>query len=575
MSPTPRSICVIALAACAVSLTTARAAWTESFWTQTNAGTYDWFTAGNWSNNTVPNGTNYAAMFSMTGYVIAGNVTNTVNSNISLGALRAINTGTGSLTLNGSGTITLDGSQFGGATILQASSVNETIENNLVLANPSGANIYGTAALWLKGNVTGSGPITLGGKVYLGGDNSFSGNVTLTTGAEFIATSTNTFEHANAGTYFWQPTISANIGTEASGTTTFGNAINLSNTTGTVKFFSGGSNSTLDITTSSWANAGGTGNIQITRAATNSLTGFTNTGVGTVKFSGTDFTISKNIQGQGFGNGSVLELSPASGTQTWSGNISSFASGERIVKSGSGTVVLSGTNNTYVSKTLVNAGVLLVNGTHVQASAGEGGGSALTGLYEVASGGTLGGTGRISGYATSANSAMVLAKSGGFVAPGASIGTLTLDGTNISGSGSSVLNMASGATFKFELAGDGTTADQIAFWNYVNGDFKLNSNAIDLTLLGAQVGGTYTVSLFKFYSDSGTTLTGSGITTGLTTNGITGAGITNISLNYNGGGNTIDLTYEVVPEPSTIALLGLGGIALAAYRLRRRNIGKG
>ena len=157
------------------------------------------------------------------------------------------------------------------------------------------------------------------------------------------------------------------------------------------------------------------------------------------------------------------------------------------------------------------------------------------------------------------------------VSPGDSgIGTLIVSSASQAGL-TNQFKMNSGAAFNFELSGSGGTSDQMQFWNFSTNEFSLTSSPINLTLSGTEVGGTYTVSLFKFYSDAGTTLTSSFITTGLTI-GTIGSGITNTpTLNYNSGGSTIDLTYEVVPEPSTLAMLGLSGLALAAYRLRRRS----
>ncbi|MDY0169167.1 MAG: autotransporter-associated beta strand repeat-containing protein [Thermoguttaceae bacterium] len=77
----------------------------------------------------------------------------------------------------------------------------------------------------------------------------------------------------------------------------------------------------------------------------------------------------------------------------------------RVVKGGAGTWVLSGAN-TYTGPTTVNAGTLLINGTH-----------SGSGAFAVHSGATLGGTGTIGG-ATTVNS-------GAFLAPGASIGMVT------------------------------------------------------------------------------------------------------------------------------------------------------
>jgi len=274
----------------------------------------------------------------------------------------------------------------------------------------------------------------------------------------------------------------------------------------------------------------------------------------------------------------TIDGGTSTGTTTFSGNIitGSGTASVSVTKQGNTTQIFSGSNG-YYGQTLVNAGTLLVNGSHVDSVATAPG--SLTGFsgstaghFQVASGATLGGSGLIAGNnAAAANTNMVLVQSGGVLAPGSgtTIGTLKLDGGNIGGVGSRVLSMASGAKFAFDLSGSGGTADQVAFWNYTSGDFLLSSNQIDLSLSGAKVAGTYTVTLFSFYSNSGTTLTSSGITSGLTI-GSLGAGISGTpTLSYNAGGNTIDLTYTVVPEPRDLALIGLG-LGFLLWRRSRR-----
>ena len=240
-----------------------------------------------------------------------------------------------------------------------------------------------------------------------------------------------------------------------------------------------------------------------------------------------------------------------------------------LTKEGSGTLALTAAN-TYLGKTQVNAGTLLINGTHIDSSnAGVGYGNAAQGHFQVASGGVIGGTGRIAGNTALNNSNMVLVESGGFFAPGASIGTMVLDGANIGGTNSRVLNMAAGSAFNFELAGNGGVSDELHFWNYSSGDLLLNNNAINLTLSGSVMAGTYTVSLFEFYSDSGATLTAGGIATGLTIGTLDPLITGTPTLNFNSGGNTIDLTYTVVPEPGTWTLV-VAGLAVLAFVRRGR-----
>ncbi|RMO84050.1 Outer membrane autotransporter barrel [Pseudomonas syringae pv. philadelphi] len=76
-----------------------------------------------------------------------------------------------------------------------------------------------------------------------------------------------------------------------------------------------------------------------------------------------------------------------------------------LIKSGAGRLILDGAN-TYRGDTLVNGGVLSVNGSLVSA-------------VQVNAGGTLGGNGQIGG---------LTARNGSFVAPGNSIGTLQVNG---------------------------------------------------------------------------------------------------------------------------------------------------
>lgn len=274
----------------------------------------------------------------------------------------------------------------------------------------------------------------------------------------------------------------------------------------------------------------------------------------------------------------VLTIDGGASTKTtiFSGNITTGAGNASIAitKLGASTQILSGAN-TYYGQTLVNAGTLIVSGSHIDSSTSgisavySGYGNAASGHYVVASGATLGGSGLIAGNNTSANNSnMILVQSGGALAPGEEIGTLKLDGGSIGGTNSRVLNMATGAKFAFDLAGDGTSADQVEFWHYANGDLLLNANQIDLTLKGPLAAGTYTVTLFSFYADDGTTLVNSGISSGLAL-GSLGSGISGTpTLNYNAGGHTIDLTYTVIPEPQSWVLLTLG-LGVFCWRGRR------
>ncbi len=257
------------------------------------------------------------------------------------------------------------------------------------------------------------------------------------------------------------------------------------------------------------------------------------------------------------------------GGVTFSGSGASTYSGTTYVNGGQLTLAKTGSANAVGSNVVVRSGGILVGNQNNNIPDGatvtveNGGfwnrGSTTEVIASLAGGGMLTANTNSTGITTVTNS-VTIGDSG--------IGTLIVSSASNAGI-TNQFKMNSGAVFNFDLSGSGGTSDQMQFWNFSTNEFSLTSSPINLTLSGTQVGGTYTVSLFKFYSDAGTTLTSSFITTGLTI-GTLGAGITNTpTINYNSGGSTIDLTYEVVPEPSTIALLGLTGLAAIGYRMRR------
>jgi len=346
----------------------------------------------------------------------------------------------------------------------------------------------------------------------------------------------------------------------------------------------GGVNSALGASGTAASNillVGGT--LRYTGTGHSTNRGFTvfNSSGGTIDSSGSgaiNFTNTGAIA-NGQGNEKTLILTGTNtGNNVLAGSWSDFntsINANSLTKSGAGKWVLTAAN-TYAGQTRINAGTLLINGTHVDgattsATTVTGFANAATGHFQVAGGAILGGTGRISGNDKgAANSNLVLIQSGGVLAPGASIGTLTLDGSSISGAGSEVLNMASGADFEFELAGNGGTPDQLNFWNYVAGDLLLNTNDINLSLLGTQAPGNYNVNIINFFSNSGGTPTTHTFLGGLTP--VFGGDISAASIDWDGVNNlsqSIAINYTVVPEPSTFVMMGLG-LGLVLYGFRRR-----
>jgi autotransporter-associated beta strand protein len=238
-----------------------------------------------------------------------------------------------------------------------------------------------------------------------------------------------------------------------------------------------------------------------------------------------------------------LTVDQASNTQ-FNGVISGTG---QLIKSGAGTLDLTGTN-TYTGATTVNAGALLVNGSTAA-------GSAVT-----VNGGTLGGSGTVNGTLT--------VNSGGTVAPGNSPGILTVNNN---------VTFASGSNFSVELNGTtaGTDYDQLT----VNGTVDLGSSNLLLSL-----GFAPSVSdlFFVVNNDLAEAITGTfnglseGATVSATFSGTTYQGI----LSYVGdsatsstsGGNDVVLSgfTALVPEPGSVALLALGGLGLIPVLRRRK-----
>jgi fibronectin-binding autotransporter adhesin len=232
-----------------------------------------------------------------------------------------------------------------------------------------------------------------------------------------------------------------------------------------------------------------------------------------------------------------------SGNLTASGVISS-ATAAGFTKVGTGTATLSG-NNTYTGTTTVSAGSLIINGNQ----------SAATGVLNVAANATLGGSGTIGGATTIA----------GTLAPGNSAGLLTFN---------SSLALSNSATTVMEINGAGTRGSDFDAVNVVG--LLTYDGALSLSL-GTTFGfGSYSFDLFDFGSTSGSfdtvdlagnysgSLTNTGGVWGLTS--VTGS-LTNTWTFTESSGV---LAVEVVPEPSTYALLVLAAVGLGAHVIRRR-----
>lgn len=240
----------------------------------------------------------------------------------------------------------------------------------------------------------------------------------------------------------------------------------------------------------------------------------------------------------------TLNVGGNNASTAYSGAISGLGS---LIKSGSGKMTLSGAD-TYTGTTTVNVGTLVRNGTHV------GGGN-----YSVT--GTLGGSGTI----TPGTGAGITINGGGILSPstGVGISTLTLNGLNTT----TLLSFASGATLRYDL-NTGLASDQTAIVNGAAGDVLFNGTVINFTDLSA---GSLTTGIYTLFSSdtagtyNGLTTSGVDITGGLTI----GSGLGGYTADLETSGNNIVLDITAVPEPTTLALAGLGGAALLILRRKK------
>jgi len=169
------------------------------------------------------------------------------------------------------------------------------------------------------------------------------------------------------------------------------------------------------------------------------------------------------------GRTATIILSNNVSTSTFNGKISDISSGNavNVIKSGTATTILSGAN-TYHGTTTVNGGALLVNGT-----IGPG--------AVIVTNSTLGGNGMIS--------AVLFVQSGGTLAPGGSIGTLTAN---------SSVNLQPGSTTLMEISKTPQTNDQLI----VAGALTYGGTLV-VTNLGGTLAAGDSFQLFSAASSSG------------------------------------------------------------------------
>jgi fibronectin-binding autotransporter adhesin len=472
--------------------------------------------------------------------------------------ITGLNTYTGTTTLLGgltqiSGTIASDGvtaGPFGLST--SAVVLNETGNSNL-------NGVYATAAttfnrpLSVVGGTNGGAAILL-----IGGSYAFTlnGAVSVATGTELAGYDTATGSATNAIVYNGLISGGGSLTDEASGTFTVLNAANTYS--GGTNMYAGtyvvGIDSTTDGNGNTLSGAFGTGTIYNSDGAKISSLGtaahmISNPlvlGYTTATFSGTGaltFTGSVNLDGA-----KTLSITNTAGT-TFTGNVSNGS----ITKTGTGALALSSpTGNTYTGGTVLgaNVGNLSVNNT---SGSGTGTGTVSIGATSATTYSALSGDFTISGATSIAG--RLSPGTSGLTSATAGIGAIGTDNF------STTLTLSSGTTSSlyFEVGG-ANNYDQIN----VGGILTLNG-----TVFIATEGG-YTVEAGDQY-----TLANAGsITQGTFTFNTTGATLApGVTLTETVTGTQV--IVNAVPEPGTLALLGVGGVLGLAGLVRRRRSSAG
>jgi autotransporter-associated beta strand protein len=502
-----------------------------------------------------------------------------ISSDLTINALRYGTTLDGTITLNNGAKLTVNS----GAILSTAS----TPTGKLTITG--GELAFGTAegvihtvvgsSVTINGVISGTGGLTsnlgVNGTLALNGANTYTGPTTVN-GGSVTYTSAASFGSGGDPIRF-RNNLNGGMGYTGTGATVLPNPIEIGQGTTSISVNNGGT-LTLNgvISGTAGGNPGGpvfaanSGVIQIRGA--NTFTGLTQVTTGTVGIlANNSFGDPSNQLNLGSGttgnptlrfDAAAIDLARPVVIQgnvtintngndgTISGQVFGSSTAYTLTKSGAGTLTLTGPG-TYVGPTTVSGGTLRVNGTLTNTS---------TQPVTVANGGTLGGSGTVDRPVT--------VNSGGTLAPGAGVGTLTVRS----------LAYAASASASYEWEAGATAQDQV-----VATVGSLNLTGIQMTLklydrgLGTNVSPSQRFPLV--------TVPGTGTITGFDPANFTAvfAGAPNwvagqyaVGVTASGGNSVLyltGLTPVPVPEPAGLLAVAAAGLAAVTYRRRRRRDG--
>jgi autotransporter-associated beta strand protein len=358
-----------------------------------NSGTVN-FNAGSSAGDTSFTNTNsgFSSAINFNGNATAGSAQFNNGSGTSINFNNSSTGGTARI--NNSGSVNFnDTSNAQNITIVNSN--NSAFTSFLNDSNAGNANILNTAGFVVFSNNASAGNATIANDATSTGFRSITFNNTSTAGNATITTGSPSGPNAGISFFDSSKAGTATITANNRGSITFQDtsdaqqATLIANNGGTIAFRLSSSGNQARLI----ANTGGT--IGINQLTGSGTTAGSIEGLGTLNLGAKQLTVGTNNLSTTFGG--VIQ-----------------GSGGSLVKTGTGMLTLTG-NNTYTGATVIDGGVLSINGGFASSS------------MTVNAGGVLGGTGTVSSTTIG---------NGGTLAPGNSIGTLTVNGSLTFNSGS-------------------------------------------------------------------------------------------------------------------------------------------